>query len=158
MIFPPPLPQNQHKAVKKKAVIQRLIIGFRLHEAPHTDGIIGENEPKRFNPQLLGVLGVSHFDLRVDFASLNQPLFRGGYRGKCLRSSPNRSDREGGRGLSLGGSSSVPKPATFGGGRGGGGISGEVFPLFTQPIRSGGWAGSLLGAKLKRRMTRLEIT
>lgn len=42
-------------------VIQRVIAGFRLHAAPHPDGI-GENAPKCRGPPLLGVLGFAiHF-------------------------------------------------------------------------------------------------
>ncbi|CAM9871434.1 unnamed protein product, partial [Sphacelaria rigidula] len=47
-------------------------------------GDIGGNEPKRRNNQLLIVLGIFHFDLRVDFASPNQPLFSGGGGGGAI--------------------------------------------------------------------------
>ena len=56
-----------------------MIAGFGLHGAPHM-GDVGQNDPKRTSCQLLGVLGFSHLDLHVDFASSNKPLFRsGGY-------------------------------------------------------------------------------
>ena len=62
------LPKNQPKSVAKKIVIQRLIFGFRLHDAPNT-GDMDENNPKHWNSQLLVVPDVFHFNLHVDFAS-----------------------------------------------------------------------------------------
>ena len=43
-------------------IIQRLMFGLRLHEAPHI-GDIGENEPKPWNGKLLVVLGSFHFNI-----------------------------------------------------------------------------------------------
>ena len=49
--LPPPPQTNQPKTASRKRVIQRLMIGFRLREAPYM-GDIGENEPKRGTSQL----------------------------------------------------------------------------------------------------------
>ena len=51
--------------------------GFRLHDAPHK-GDMDENNPKRWNSQLLVVPDVLHSDLHIDFASSNLALFVGG--------------------------------------------------------------------------------
>ena len=51
----PPDQQTSPKAVMKKIVIQRIVAGFRLHEAVSM-GDIGENDPNRRNAQLLGVM------------------------------------------------------------------------------------------------------
>lgn len=46
-------------------------------------GEIGENDPEHEKCQMLGVLGVCHFDQHVAFASANQSLFcGGGWRGE----------------------------------------------------------------------------
>ena len=45
---------------------------------------MSDKEPKRVNSPVLVVLGLLHSDPRVNFASQNQPLFRGGgCRRKC---------------------------------------------------------------------------
>ena len=56
--------------------MQRLMIGFRLHGAPHT-GDVDEDKHKRSNYQLLVAPGFFHFDLLEDFASQNRALFVG---------------------------------------------------------------------------------
>lgn len=60
-----------------------MIAGSRLHQTHHV-GESGGNDPKRGGSQLLGVAGFRHFDLHVDFACSNEPLFsveEGGHRG-----------------------------------------------------------------------------
>lgn len=47
---------HQPKTVAKKMVVQRMVFGSRLHEAPCMDDV-GENERKRGNTQLLIALG-----------------------------------------------------------------------------------------------------
>lgn len=49
-----PVPQ-----LSRQMVMQRIIAGFRRHEAPHA-GDIGENSPGRKGSQLLAVLGFCH--------------------------------------------------------------------------------------------------
>lgn len=73
-IVPPHQEKKQPKAVTKKMVIWHLLFGFGLHEAPHM-GDTGENESKRWDPQLLVLPDFSHSDLRVNFAFPDQPLF-----------------------------------------------------------------------------------
>lgn len=57
-------------------VLQRRIFGFRLHEV-HRMGDVVEDEPKRWNSQLIVVPGFIHCDLRLDVVSPNQPRFGG---------------------------------------------------------------------------------
>ena len=57
--------------------VQRLIFGFRVHEAPQM-GHMGETKPKGCFSKLLVGLGLFHFDFRVDFVSPNKPPFVGG--------------------------------------------------------------------------------
>ena len=71
------------KTATEKMAVQRLMFGFRVHEAPHMGDMV-KNEPKRLYSKLLVGLGFFHFDFRVDFASPNQPLFWGGYLGISL--------------------------------------------------------------------------
>lgn len=63
-------------------VMQRLMCASRLNEAPYA-GDINENEQKRRNSRLLVVLERIHLDLRVNFASPNQPLFCWGGEGEA---------------------------------------------------------------------------
>lgn len=58
-------------------VIQRLVFGFGLHDAPHI-GDLRENKPKRGTSQLLIVLDFFFFVVCVDFVSPNKPLSGGG--------------------------------------------------------------------------------
>lgn len=71
--------QNQPKTVAEEMDVQRQMFGVMLQNAPHTSDI-GVNLHERGNSQLLVVLGFSHLDLRVDFASSSQ-LHLGGGRG-----------------------------------------------------------------------------
>ena len=66
--------KTQPKTVTKQIVIQLLILGFRLHDAIHVRDM-DENNPKRWNSQLLDVPDVFHFDLHVGIASSNHALF-----------------------------------------------------------------------------------
>lgn len=75
-IFLLSLPQKhtQPKSVTLQMAIQRLMLDFRLHEAPRR-GETGENEPRRGNPQLPVAFDFFLFDSRVDIVSPNQPRF-----------------------------------------------------------------------------------
>lgn len=81
---PRPKPaRNRHEEI----VIQGQMFGVRLDEAPPM-GVIGENLPERGKSPLLEVLGVCHFDPRVDFASSNEQSFGRGLsqeRSRCHR-------------------------------------------------------------------------
>lgn len=57
--------------------IQSTLATFRQHEGALHVRDIGVSDPKRRTFKLLGILGFRHFDMRVDFASSNQPLFLG---------------------------------------------------------------------------------
>ena len=71
---PPPSPPKTAQMVAKTMVIQRLMFGFWLLEAPHKSDII-ENKPERGNFQLLVVFRFFCFVSCVDFASPNQLLY-----------------------------------------------------------------------------------
>lgn len=70
--------------------IQSMILGSRLHEAPHT-GEIGDNDSKHGVPQVLGVVGSYRFGLYADFVSSSQPFFCMYVGRKGLAASPTRS-------------------------------------------------------------------
>lgn len=73
-----PLPPISPKTTTRGTVIQRMVAGSRLHEAPHL-GEIDENDPQCDSFRLLSVHDFHNFDLHADFASSNRPLFpRGG--------------------------------------------------------------------------------
>ena len=57
--------------------VQRLMFGFRVHEAPQM-GDMGENKLKGCYSEPLVGLGLFHFEFRADFAYPNQPRFVGG--------------------------------------------------------------------------------
>lgn len=70
------LPNQLQQLATKTAAIQRMVVGFKLHEAPHM-GSIGGNDPEQGSSQLLGVLGFRHFGPSVYCASSKQPFSLG---------------------------------------------------------------------------------
>lgn len=77
MVASSPPQRKQLKTVKKFMAIQCLRFSFRLYGVPHICDI-SKNEPKGRNSLPLVVSECFHFDLLVDFASLDQPFLVGG--------------------------------------------------------------------------------
>lgn len=78
----PTPPEISPETVTREMVIQRMIVGFTLRKAPHM-GDTCDDDFRRWSSQLLGGLGICHFDLHQDFISSDQPLFCG--RGNSYR-------------------------------------------------------------------------
>ena len=68
---------NHPKSVTQRMAIHSLMFGFRLHEAPQLGGV-GESKPKHWASQLLVVLDIFSFGLRVDITFSNKQHFYGG--------------------------------------------------------------------------------
>lgn len=70
-------PQTRPKTVTEKAVIQRMMAGFRLHEEPHISDI-RENGPNRESYKPLSLLHSRHFDQPLKFRLLITATSLGG--------------------------------------------------------------------------------